>query len=102
MGELRFDSAGNLLPDGCDIMSMEYQEICRIPNVNPDTQLGSPVRVFGMEGYIRAIIITITKVRFSVRVLAIDGSYTTMHNIDSIYIEPRDGDRIDMGEDNYS
>lgn len=53
-----------------------------------------------IEGHIRAITFTASKVRYSVRVL---GDETTLHNIDSAFIfsEP-DASIIPMPEDNYS
>lgn len=97
MDELNFDSAGNLIPEGYEVLQNPDDHV--ITNINPDTQLGSPVTVFGMDGYIRAVILTISKVRFSIRLIP---QNTTIHNIDSIYVVPRAGDRLDMGSDNYS
>lgn len=94
--ELLLDSAGNVVPDGCEIM--QDQEAYIMP-CNKRTQLGSPVKAFGMDGYVRAVIFSMGKTRFSVRLIP---DNTTIHNIDSCYVEPRDGDRIDMGMDNYS
>jgi hypothetical protein len=53
-----------------------------------------------IEGHVRAIIFTASKVRYSVRVL---GCETTLHNIDSAFVcsEPN-AEVIDMPEDNYS
>lgn len=95
--EIKFDSAGNLVPEGCEIM--EDQEFMLLP-CNRRTQIGSPVKAFGMDGYVRTITFTAGKVRFSVRL--VEDGFTTIHNVDSCYVIPRDGDRIDMGFDNYS
>lgn len=50
--------------------------------------------------HVRTVTFTNSKVRYSVRT-ATDQA-TTIHNIDSVFVEPRDGDRIDLGFDNYS
>lgn len=53
-----------------------------------------------IDGHIRAIIFTSSKVRYSVRAL---GDETTIHNIDSTFVfsEPN-AEVIPMPEDNYS
>jgi hypothetical protein len=53
-----------------------------------------------IEGHVRAIIFTSSKVRYSVWAL---GDETTLHNIDSTFVtsEP-DAEVIPMHEDNYS
>lgn len=53
-----------------------------------------------VEGHVRAIIFTSSKVRYSIRAL---GEETTLHNIDSAFVfsEP-DSEVIPMPEDNYS
>lgn len=53
-----------------------------------------------IEGHVRAITFTSSKVRYSVRVL---GDETTLHNIDSAFVfsEP-DAEILYMPEDNYS
>lgn len=53
-----------------------------------------------LEGWVRAITFTSSKVRYAVRIL---GDETTLHNIDSAFVfsEP-DAEIIDMPEDNYS
>ena len=53
-----------------------------------------------IEGHVRAIIFTASKVRYSIR--SID-SETTLHNVDSAFVcSPPDAEIIDMPEDNYS
>lgn len=53
-----------------------------------------------LEGHIRAILFTSSKVRYSIRIL---GDETTLHNIDSAFVHPHEsGEIIDMPEDNYS
>ena len=53
-----------------------------------------------VEGHVRAVIFTSSKVRYSVRV---HGDETTLHNIDSSFVmsEP-DAEIVPMPEDNYS
>jgi predicted transcriptional regulator len=53
-----------------------------------------------IEGHVRTVIFTSSKVRYSVRVL---GDETTLHNIDSAFVtsEPN-AEILDMPEDNYS
>ncbi len=53
-----------------------------------------------IEGHVRAITFTSSKVRYSIRVW---GDDTTLHNIDSAFVfsEPN-AEIIDMPEDNYS
>jgi hypothetical protein len=52
------------------------------------------------KAYIRAIIFSNCKIRFSVY---LDESKTTLHNVDSIWIEKmKDPKMMDFGEDNYS
>lgn len=94
--EMKFDSAGNLIPEDGEVM--QDQEFMLLP-CNRRTQIGSPVKAFGMDGYVRAVTFTAGKIRFSVRLIP---DNTTIHNIDSCYVEPRDGDRLDFGFDNYS
>ncbi len=55
-----------------------------------------------IEGHVRAIIFTASKVRYSIRALG-DGDETTLHNIDSAFVfsEP-DAEVLYMPEDNYS
>lgn len=53
-------------------------------------------------GYVRAVIFTASKVRYSIWIREAE---TTLHNIDSVYIEGMAADEfeiIPMGEDNYS
>lgn len=53
-----------------------------------------------LEGHVRAITFTASKVRYAIRVL---GDETTLHNIDSAFVfsEP-DAEIVAMPEDNYS
>jgi hypothetical protein len=53
-----------------------------------------------LEGHVRTVLFTSSKVRYSVRVI---GEDTTLHNIDSVFVtsEP-DAEIIEMPEDNYS
>lgn len=53
-----------------------------------------------LEGVVRAILFTSSKVRYSVRIFADE---TTLHNIDSAFVfsEPN-AEVLDMPEDNYS
>ena len=69
------------------------------------------IRVQGLdiEGWIRAVIHTNAKVRYSVRLIATgslndDGEldYTTFHNLDSYVVHARDGEKMEWGPDNYS
>lgn len=94
---MKFDSAGNLIPEGAEVMP--DQEFMLLP-CNKRTQIGSPVKAFGLDGYVRTVTFTAGKVRFAVWIIG--EGITTMHNIDSCFVEPRDGDRLDFGFDNYS
>lgn len=94
--ELKFDSAGNVIPEGAELMSAEFSELSKLPSAE---QIGDPVNVFNMEGYIRAITFTMGKVRYAVRLTP---ENTTLHNIDSCFVTKRPGDRLDFGIDNYS
>jgi len=52
--------------------------------------------------YVRAIIFTVSKVRYS---LWVKEAETTLHNIDSVYVEAvaeSERETIEMPEDNYS
>lgn len=53
-----------------------------------------------IEGHVRAIIFTASKVRYSVRAI---GDESTLHNIDGAFVfsEP-DAEVVPMPEDNYS
>lgn len=70
-------------------------------------QIGHKVDVTGMNGeklYIRAIIFTNSKIRYSIYDAELQ---TTFHNVDSVYIsQPQNSSTIDqyidLGEDNYS
>ena len=70
-------------------------------------QIGQKVDVTGMTGeklYIRTIIFTKSKVRYSIYDAELE---TTFHNIDSIFIsQPQNSSStdqyLDFGEDNYS
>jgi len=60
-----------------------------------------------VDGWIRAIIFSNAKVRYSVYVNAKeddDEAVTTLHNIDSVFISDGTGEKMDMTEfdDNYS
>lgn len=62
----------------------------KIPDNNIDTE----------KAYIRAIIFTNMKVRFSI---FLEGSDTTIHNVDSVWVEKLySPNMMDFGEDNYS
>jgi hypothetical protein len=51
-------------------------------------------------GYVRAVIFTSSKVRYS---LWIKEAETTLHNIDSVYVDALpERETIEMPEDNYS
>jgi len=53
-----------------------------------------------IEGHVRAVTFTSSKVRYAVRVL---GDETTLHNIDSAFVFSKpDAEILDMPEDNYS
>ncbi len=76
-------------------------------------EIGDPVN-FNMRGqstpgYIRTITLTAGKVRYSIKVFSqdeipsgADGIGTTLHNVDSVLVSPRDGDPIEFDFDNYS
>jgi len=56
-----------------------------------------------VDGWIRAIIFTNSKVRYSVFVGVENGGFTTLHNIDSVFISDGTGKKLDSTEfDNYS
>lgn len=62
--------------------------------------IGDPCTLFGnLKGHIRTITFTTGKVRYSVFLLIEE---TTIHNIDSAFIEPREGEKIEFDFDNYS
>lgn len=65
--------------------------------------IGDPVNVnledSVIAGHIRAVTFTSSKVRFAIRTVADE---TTLHNIDSTFISPREGNTIEYGPDNYS
>lgn len=53
-----------------------------------------------VEGHVRAVTFTSSKVRYAIRVL---GDETTLHNIDSAFVGSYpDAEILDMPEDNYS
>jgi hypothetical protein len=55
-----------------------------------------------VKGYIRAITFTNCKVRYSVK-LDEDNMDTTFHNIDSVWVKPRNAEPIEFAHcDNYS
>lgn len=71
-------------------------------------QIGSPVRLkvqespdIFVEGYIRAITFTNSKVRFSIYLKSLQ---STFHNIDSVLVEESKSNekRMDFSHDNYS
>ena len=70
-------------------------------------QIGERVKLTVIQtrpifGYVRAIIFTSSKVRYS---LWIKEAETTLHNIDSVHVErlpESERDVIEMPEDNYS
>ncbi len=70
-------------------------------------QIGERVKLTAIQsspifGYVRAIIFTSSKVRYS---LWIKEAETTLHNIDSVYVEglpESEREVIAMPEDNYS
>lgn len=86
------------------------------PNVNmacpTQFDIGDPVIVDLSEdqkikGHIRTIIFTSSKVRYSVLVenkhRQDKESYTTLHNIDSVFVKPdQEGEKWKMPLDNYS
>ena len=58
-----------------------------------------------IEGFIRTIFFTTSKVRYSVYVSIEydDKKYlSTFHNIDSVFIKERFGEKIELEADNYS
>lgn len=61
--------------------------------------IGDPVTAFGLKGNIRIVAFTTGKVRYSIYLLIEE---TTIHNIDSAYVEPREGEKIEFDFDNYS
>ena len=58
-----------------------------------------------VQGHVRAVTFTTGKVRYAVRV-AMDGDRptecTTLHNLDSVLVTARDGERVFFDVDNYS
>jgi hypothetical protein len=70
-------------------------------------KIGDPVFVkidgFCLKGNVRVILFTRSKVRYSVSVETSDGHRTTLHNIDSIWVQNREnGEYLDFEDDNYS
>ena len=57
-----------------------------------------------MEGHVRVAIFTNAKVRYSVSIEMKNegGGTSTLHNIDSILVVAREGEKADFGLDNYS
>lgn len=56
-----------------------------------------------MDGNIRTVTFTSGKVRYSVAILDGQDGHSTIHNVDSVFVEPRPGGKkIDFGFDNYS
>lgn len=66
--------------------------------------IGDPVYLIDgqnrLEAHVRVVLFTSGKVRYSI---FLDGSGTTIHNVDSYLIEPNpNGTKIDLPFDNYS
>ena len=57
------------------------------------------IQVSPIFGYVRAVTFTSSKVRYAVWVQEAE---TTLHNIDSAFVERAEGTNIVMPEDNYS
>lgn len=64
-------------------------------------QIGDPCTLFGLQGWVRAVIFTTGKTRYAVTV-GEEGSRTTLHNVDGYYVELGEGEKIDFEFDNYS
>jgi len=70
--------------------------------------IGDPVYVelqgVKIEGVIRVVTFTTGKVRYAVVVPTDldDNSTTTLHNLDSVLVTPREGSRVEFEFDNYS
>jgi len=64
--------------------------------------IGDPVNVANLDGNIRAVTFTTGKVRYAVSVILKDGQTSTFHNLDSILVTPREGERVEYKFDNYS
>lgn len=62
--------------------------------------IGEPVTVFGiLKGHIRTVTFTTGKVRYSIFLLIEE---TTIHNVDSAFVEARRGESMQFDFDNYS
>lgn len=54
-----------------------------------------------VAGHVRAVTFTSGKVRYAVQVEDAGGP-TTLHNLDSVLVEAREGERVAFGFDNFS
>lgn len=63
--------------------------------------IGDPVWVAGNPGWVRAVTFTRGKVRYAVSIGDV-GDLSTLHNVDSALVAPRQGESIDLGFDPYS
>jgi hypothetical protein len=66
---------------------------------NSRYDIGDPIEVFNMKGYIRHVLHTNNKVRYNIFLLIEE---TTIYNVDSHFVEPRQGDKFNFGKDNNS
>ena len=88
-----------------DLIIEAFQKLAKDFNRLTKSQFspGDPVYVKikdgKLRGYVRTVLFSALKVRYSVFIIP---DNTTLHNIDSVFVTKRSGDRIDFGEDNYS
>lgn len=71
--------------------------------------IGDPVYITDgkdnvLEGHVRVVTFTNAKVRYAVSVIMKNegGGTSTFHNLDSVVVVPRDGEKVEFEMDNYS
>lgn len=59
-----------------------------------------------VKGFVRTVTFTKGKVRYSLGLFESadneSAGYSTIHNVDSVWVKPRQGDKVDLDFDNYS